>query len=167
MTQYLLDANVFIQAKNFYYGFDICPGFWDWLDHVVPLGTAHSITRVCDELTDGNDELAQWVKARKHDGRFLDITDAATQSVFRDVAAAVQAGSYTEAAKAKFLGGADPWLVAKAKTAGAVVVTHEKPAADAKARVPLPNVCIAAGVAYIDTFHLLRGQAASFGLTLV
>nr|WP_269633613.1 DUF4411 family protein [Pelomonas sp. BJYL3] len=28
---YLLDANVFIQAKNLQYGFDFCPGFWDWL----------------------------------------------------------------------------------------------------------------------------------------
>jgi hypothetical protein len=31
MTDYLLDANVFIQAKNLHYGFDFCPGFWDWL----------------------------------------------------------------------------------------------------------------------------------------
>jgi len=25
---YLLDANVFIQAKNLYYGLDFCPAFW-------------------------------------------------------------------------------------------------------------------------------------------
>mgnify|MGYP006298525777 CR=1 FL=1 len=28
---YLLDANVFIEAKNRYYGMDFCPAFWDWL----------------------------------------------------------------------------------------------------------------------------------------
>ena len=28
---YLLDANIFIQAKNLYYGFDFCPAFWEWL----------------------------------------------------------------------------------------------------------------------------------------
>lgn len=28
---YFLDTNVFINAKNFYYQFDIHPGFWDWL----------------------------------------------------------------------------------------------------------------------------------------
>ena len=28
---YLLDSNVFIQAKNLHYGMDFCPGFWDWL----------------------------------------------------------------------------------------------------------------------------------------
>jgi hypothetical protein len=26
---YLLDANVFIQAKNLHYGLDFCPAFWD------------------------------------------------------------------------------------------------------------------------------------------
>ena len=28
---YLLDTNVFIQAKNLHYGFGFCPAFWDWL----------------------------------------------------------------------------------------------------------------------------------------
>ena len=28
---YLLDANVFIQAKNLHYGLDFCPAFWEWL----------------------------------------------------------------------------------------------------------------------------------------
>ena len=28
---YLLDANVFIQAKNLHYGLDFCSAFWDWL----------------------------------------------------------------------------------------------------------------------------------------
>jgi hypothetical protein len=26
---YLLDANVFIQAKNLHYGLDFCPVFWE------------------------------------------------------------------------------------------------------------------------------------------
>ena len=30
MTSYLLDSNLFIQAKNHRYGFDFCPAFWDW-----------------------------------------------------------------------------------------------------------------------------------------
>ena len=33
MTRYLLDSNVFIQAKNLHYGFDFVPAFWDWLAH--------------------------------------------------------------------------------------------------------------------------------------
>ncbi|MFS2059288.1 DUF4411 family protein [Kosakonia cowanii] len=26
--RYLLDANTYIQAKNQYYGMDICPAYW-------------------------------------------------------------------------------------------------------------------------------------------
>jgi hypothetical protein len=39
--RYVLDANVFIEAHQTYYGFDICPGFWRVLaDH-------HTGKRVC------------------------------------------------------------------------------------------------------------------------
>ncbi|MEJ1354792.1 MAG: DUF4411 family protein, partial [Candidatus Sedimenticola sp. (ex Thyasira tokunagai)] len=30
---FLLDANVLINAKNFYYPIDRVPEFWDWLVH--------------------------------------------------------------------------------------------------------------------------------------
>jgi hypothetical protein len=47
---YLLDANVFIQAKNLHYGFDFCPAFWDWLARENDGGRVLSIERVGDEL---------------------------------------------------------------------------------------------------------------------
>lgn len=28
---YLLDANAFMEASRLYYGFDLAPGFWEWL----------------------------------------------------------------------------------------------------------------------------------------
>jgi len=28
---YILDADVFIRAKNLHYGLDFCPAFWEWL----------------------------------------------------------------------------------------------------------------------------------------
>ena len=43
---YLLDANVFIQAKNLHYGFDICPAFWDWLDQQHARGLVFSVSQV-------------------------------------------------------------------------------------------------------------------------
>jgi len=33
---YLLDADVFIRAKNLHYGLDFCPAFWDWLTQLRP-----------------------------------------------------------------------------------------------------------------------------------
>ncbi|MBN2353724.1 MAG: DUF4411 family protein [Spirochaetales bacterium] len=39
---YLLDANVFMQAKNLHYGFDFCPAFWDWLTRKNAEGAPYS-----------------------------------------------------------------------------------------------------------------------------
>jgi len=50
---YLLDANVFIQAKNLQYGFDFCPASWDWLDGQAAADQVGSIEKVLDELKAG------------------------------------------------------------------------------------------------------------------
>ena len=61
---YLLDSNVFIQAKNLHYGFDFCPAFWDWLDVNNEWGKVFSVEKVGDELVAGSDELAEWASRR-------------------------------------------------------------------------------------------------------
>jgi hypothetical protein len=61
---YLLDANVFIQAKNLHYGLDFCPAFWEWLISANASGTVLSIEKVGDELAGGADELADWARSR-------------------------------------------------------------------------------------------------------
>jgi hypothetical protein len=64
VTRYLLDANVFIQAKNLHYGFDFCPAFWEWLVVQNTAGKVASIEKVADELTSGEDELTSWARDR-------------------------------------------------------------------------------------------------------
>ncbi len=64
MTAYLIDSNVFIQAKNLHYGFDFCPAFWNWLVEQNDAGTVASIDKVADELQAGDDELAEWAATR-------------------------------------------------------------------------------------------------------
>jgi hypothetical protein len=55
---YLLDANVFIQAKNLHYGLDFCPAFWDWLILRNAAQEVFSIEKVGDEIAAGADELS-------------------------------------------------------------------------------------------------------------
>ena len=57
---YLLDADVFIRAKNLHYGFDFCPAFWEWLVAGHRTGKVHSVERVGDELQAVADELSTW-----------------------------------------------------------------------------------------------------------
>ena len=52
---YLLDADTFIQAKNLHYGFDFCPGFWDWIVRENAAGCVFSIEKVGDELEAGSE----------------------------------------------------------------------------------------------------------------
>ncbi len=53
---YLLDSDVFIAAKNAYYAFDICPGFWKSVIRAHTEGRARSIDRIRNELLTGRKE---------------------------------------------------------------------------------------------------------------
>lgn len=59
---YLLDANVFIEAKNRYYRFGFCPAFWEWIERAHDRGTVYSVRKVRDQLLERRDELFSWVK---------------------------------------------------------------------------------------------------------
>jgi len=120
---YLLDANVFIQAKNLHYGFDFCPGFWDWLDQAHAAGTVFSVERVGDELLGGADELA--ASARPRVGSFFIEPDAAVVPSLQATSQWASTGNYEPAAVATFLQVADYYLVAQAHAHGFTVVTHE------------------------------------------
>ncbi len=159
---YLLDANVFIEAKNFYYAFDIAPIFWQALDIAQTAGQIASVRPVCDELLKGKDELADWINERKQGGWFLPVDDAATQLKFREIAAWVMGQPFTAHAQAEFLAGGDPWLIAKAVTTGAIIVTHEKLDLRSKKKVFIPTVCHHFGPPCVNTFDMLRRLGLSF-----
>ena len=49
-STYVLDANVFVAAYQGYYAPNLCPGFWDVLEHFSIQGNLFSIDRVRAEL---------------------------------------------------------------------------------------------------------------------
>lgn len=159
---YLLDANTLIEAKNRYYQMSICPGYWDWLRKANQAGEVNSIRSVRDELLRGNDALAEWTKG--HAPLFLEESDQATQTAFAQVAqhVASTAPQMKAGALDEFLGGADPWLIAKAMTINATVVTHEQLNLAARRKFLIPNVFQHFGVSFVDTFELLNALEAWF-----
>ncbi|WP_092305441.1 DUF4411 family protein [Pseudomonas sp. NFIX28] len=162
--KHLLDANTLIEAKNRYYGMTICPGYWSWLLLQSQAFELASIVPVKDELTKGKDELAQW--AKDNSALFHEISDERTQEAFGQVvsAIAVQSEKMKVGALDEFLSGADPWLIAKAITTGAAVVTHEVLNLEVKRKFIIPNVCEMFGVPYMNTFELLNKLEARFVL---
>lgn len=158
---YLIDSNIFIEAKNRYYAFDIAPGFWEWLDRAYAAGTVCSIDEVQAELTVGSDPLADWAKDR--DNFFMPM-DAPATAVFGRLTTWANSQSYTDAAVATFLASADYFLVAYALAHGHTLVTHELSNPNARARVMIPDACIGMGVSYCDPFTMMRGHGTKLVL---
>lgn len=159
---YLLDANIFINAKNLHYGFDFCPAFWNWLIRENRDRKVYSIQKVGDELRQGDDELADWAGERD-DAFFLTPTQDFAQAL-RDVSNWVKKGGYESHAVSHFLDGADAYLVAHALAEGHIVVTHETSAPSSKKKVKVPDSCIGLGVKYMLPYEMLRKKRPRFVL---
>lgn len=158
---YLLDANVFIQAKNLHYGLDFCPGFWEWLIQKGQNGTIFSIDKVADELKAGADELTLW--AQQHGHNIFRQTDTTVSMRFSDVSTWVTSQQYEPAAISTFMQAADFYLIAHALTGNHTVVTHEVPS-DSLKKIKIPNACIGLGVRFMTVFEMLRIEQARFVL---
>ena len=158
---YLLDANVFMQAKNLHYGLDFCPAFWDWLIDANAQGRLYSIDRVSDEIAAGDDELSEWAAERGED--FFLSPDAAMLPTLQSVSAWAIGQHYEPAAVSTFLQVADYYLVAHALAHEHMVVTHEIASTSAK-KIKIPDACIGLGVRCITPFEMLRRERARFVL---
>lgn len=121
---YVLDANIFIQAKNLHYGFDFCPAFWDWLIEQNNEGKVFSIEKVGDELEAGTDELSDWSKNQGE--RFFKRPEPVMVPALGNVSNWVMNQRYEPAAVNTFLQVADYYLVAHALAHKDTIVTHER-----------------------------------------
>ncbi|MCP5410103.1 MAG: DUF4411 family protein [Chromatiaceae bacterium] len=156
---YLIDADVLISAKNSYYSFDICPGFWDSLILHYQSGEVFSLDRIRQELLAGreDDQLVRWTHKEVPAGFFLTTQDKDVVAAFTEIMLWVQRNTqYYDSAKAKFATEADGWLVAFARVRGVMVITNEQPRPESRSRILLPDVCDRFGVKYDDTFAMLR-----------
>ncbi|MEK7411414.1 MAG: DUF4411 family protein [Actinomycetota bacterium] len=105
---YLLDSDVFIQAKNLHYGFDFCPAFWEWLDTSNAAQLLFSIDAVRDELIGFGDDLEIWAKAR--DGDFFLRPTPSVLSSLEIVSAWAVNQNYEQAALNTFMGVGDSYM---------------------------------------------------------
>lgn len=158
---YLLDANVFIEAKNRYYGFDFCPAFWEWLIVQNDAGQVFSIKEVGDEIGEGNDDLSKWARAR---GADFFLRYESDMSAFEDeVSTWIEGEGYEPAAIDNFLQEADYDLIAQALARTGTVVTHERKV-NSRKKIKIPNVCTGLGIQCMTPFEMLRRERARFVL---
>ncbi|HEX3070342.1 MAG TPA: DUF4411 family protein [Thermoanaerobaculia bacterium] len=156
---YLLDANVFIAAKNLHYGFDFCPAFWDWLVKKQAEGIVFSVEKVRDEVLSVADDLADWIDQR--DPSFFLAVDATSFPSLSAVSGWATGNRYDQAAVITFLQIADYYLVAQALAGKHTVVTHEVPSATTR-KIKIPDACIGLGISFMTPFQMLRRERARF-----
>ncbi len=159
---YLIDANCFIEPFKRYYGFEVCPGYWDWLDQQYKLGTVYSIDKIYGELTKLSDDLSVW--AKKKDPGFFLKTDVDTMKSYTQIVNWVNSAAFTAKAKSKFMAGADPFLIAYALAHGHAVITDEIHEPKRKNKVKIPAVCLQFHVPYMHLHDFLKSQKAKFTL---
>lgn len=151
---WLLDTNVFVSAKRDHYGFEFCPGFWEWLDHAHADGVVASVEAVYDELVDYGDQLSDWAKDRRD--FFLPVTAAEIAAVQMVNRWAIES-DYDAAAKTEFAAAADSFLIAQALAGGHAVITHEV-VKDTRKKIQIPNAAAALGVPCHLPWHMLRAE---------
>jgi hypothetical protein len=158
---YLLDANVFISAKNLHYGLDFCPAFWDWIIANNASGGVFSIEKVGDEVLALEDELSVWAAARN--ASFFLRPDAHVFPALAAVSAWASGQRYEPSAVSTFLQVADYYLVAQALASQHTIVTHEVPSASTR-KIKIPDACIGLGIKCMTPFEMLRRERARFVL---
>lgn len=158
---YLLDANVFIQAKNQGYAFDVCPGFWDWLDLAAADGRISSIERVGLELQGREDALREWADARGP--TLFKLPDERVLAALAVVSTWAGSQQFRDSAVSEFLRAADYFLVGHALAHNHVVVTHEIPR-NQVTRISIPNACVGVGVRFVTPLDMLRSERVKFVL---
>ena len=157
--QYLLDTNAFIEAKNDYYRFSFCPGYWMWLLQKNQQQIIYSIDKIKAELLAGNDDLTEWTKKSPNE-LFIKPPSNLGQSLAL-VAQWINSKSFTDAAKTVFFSSADYYLVAYAHSLNYTLVTRERSDPYSRKRVKIPDACLGVGVRYISPFELMETEKAN------
>jgi hypothetical protein len=160
---YLLDADVFIRAKNLHYGFDFCPAFWEWIVNNNAAGKVFSAEKVGDDLQGVADELSDW--AANLGAEFFLRPDASVFPALATVSKWASSQQYEPSAISTFLQVSDYYLVAQAHAGNYIVVTHEIPSASIR-KIKIPDACIGLGIKCMTPYEMLRLERARFILGL-
>lgn len=157
---HLLDTNVFINSGHFDYPIASFPGFWDWIDAGSEAGRIKTIPAVKRELSKKDDIAKAWLQSRDS---LLVEPPPDLQTHLIQVVKSTSSLEVNAQEKSKFLGGADPQLIAYALAMGATVVTGEtrrKP----KKKVKIPVVCDKLNVACMSIRELIALSKVRFGI---
>lgn len=145
--KYVFDSNVFIGLQQ-RQPRDIYPSVWNKIDELIDNGTIISSREVYDELSVGDDALAEWAKEKKDS---FWPSEVSIQQRVRIIL--TEHRGLVEGGKKK--NNADPFVIALAQENKCAVVTEE-----VRTNNPLspkiPDVCEKYGVKYMNFIGFVR-----------
>ncbi|MEJ3975705.1 MULTISPECIES: DUF4411 family protein [Providencia] len=160
-SRFLIDTNVFINSKNFYYNFGYCKIFWDLLLELHKKNIVYSINSVKNEINSGNDEIVDWINDEVPNTffspEFSSPAWGVNYSTLMNWANSKICG-FTDKAKMDFADQtkADAFLIAEAMTSGNSIITFESfDPNNPKKRVLIPNAARAHGVRTLTLYEFL------------
>lgn len=164
-TKYVLDADVLVTAARDYFAFDLVPDFWHALEAHANVDRVCSIDEIRQRELKHPDKLRDWARS-SFSAAFRSTADDVVIAAYADIARwarrrqAVQGPRRERESRAahlaKFLDGADGWLIAFAKAYHHTVVTLESKSGEGAYEIKIPNVCEAFDVPWCRTWDMMR-----------
>jgi len=156
--EFLLDANVLIDANRDYYAIDSVPEFWEWLSYHGDLGNVKIPIEIYEELTQGNDALANWAKRSEIKNALLlsdDVEIGLVQKVVREGYADDLDDTEVDQL------GRDPFLIARGLITTAInqrciVTTESSKPSKTRSKRKIPDVCAALGIACCNSYEFFK-----------
>lgn len=153
---FLLDANVLIDANRDYYAIDCVPEFWEWLLFHGEQGNVKICFEIYEELTSGNDILAEWVKKPEIRNALL-LDENVEASLVQRVINEGYADDLDDTELAQL--GQDPFLIAYALSSinnRCIVTTESSKPRKSRANRHIPDVCETFNIPCCNSFEFFK-----------
>jgi hypothetical protein len=162
LGRYWVDANVFIWGSNVPYPFERARGYWNWFASKIEEGIIVTHVKVYEEVIRGSkskedEPIIRWMKTRKDGGLRIKSGKEEQLLVGQICTRAFQILDQVKAHE--FVKGADPFLIAHAKTDSGFVVTQESKRKEHR----IPQLCREFNVAYINMYEMNEALQAQYG----
>ena len=162
--KYSIDSSSLITAWNIYYPVEVFPSLWDNISDLIENDILKASVHVYDELDRQDDELFEWVKARKDKLIVYDTIEV--QREYRTLV-----NTYKAIEPNAVTTNADPYIISLAKINNAFVVSEEvyKPSPKKRKRlgqtiveISIVNICREVEVSCIKFVELFKQEQWSF-----
>lgn len=157
---YILDSNIFIQAKNLTYPFNTFDGFWDWISSEIKIENIILCRPVYNELKDQRDDLAKWITGFSNLVKEPKGSVKAEYHLFLKNISNYVYNQYPSSYKV-FFDGADPYIIAFALASHNTIVTHEKNQPECQ-RPKIPVISSHFGAQTISLLDLFKALHPKF-----